>query len=154
MPTPDPERRMLAVYMRRNPTLTAALNTRGAPAGIIMKRDVERYYTTLDAELRWLREQRILDLDADETAALCDALKPPRMNGWRDLRPDRALVSAVRAGISVHGLHHKHQISGEHLVDVLNKLSPLQALAVIDAAERVWQHPDDAGILKTVGLLA
>lgn len=78
------------------------------------------------------------------------------LNGtFLDEHTYRFLLSEVADGIRLSALDRKWHVDGETLVARIAHLSPGQRLAIIDAAERFWQHPEEATdvVLRRVGLV-
>lgn len=104
--------------------------TETATAGATALRDLLRYYETLESELRRVR------LEDAEWMLLRDAL-----NGYvhtPGIRADAALLAQVEDAIQLDGLAKKWETDGDGLLAKLRALTPTQALAVVDAAERWW----------------
>lgn len=124
------------------------------PASLPASQDAEvdrnRYYALLEDE------RRRLDFTVPEAAALVDALRSTVAAG-----PDyrRAICLAVEDAARLEDLAAKWDIEVEPLLEQLAHLSPGQAMAVIDAAERFWERVRETGpasdrstLLHEVGL--
>ncbi|MGE0493303.1 MAG: hypothetical protein AB7S38_29110 [Vulcanimicrobiota bacterium] len=130
----------------------------GRPAStdynLVARRDLERYYAML-----WL-EARGLNFSVGEAALVCDA-----NNGtlWdqAELTAQPTMLWANVAdgirlgGVSNHGLTEQQEAE---LISKLQRLTPGQCLAVVDAVERFWHSPrlnelDTEDLLREVGLI-
>lgn len=109
-----------------NDDLTARRGS--APAGGIARRDLERYYALLRAELG------TVDLSEGEASLVCDA-----NNGvfWESMTA-HLLWAGVSDAIRLEELDTKWGVDGPALVEKLRALTPAQTLAIIDAGERFW----------------
>jgi hypothetical protein len=96
----------------------------------IAKRDLERYYDALRRALQAFSEP--------EASLIVDACK-----AWL-VEPHSAplLWAEVDDAIRGDGLAVKWGVDGSALVARLRALTPFEALAVCDAAERFWRHPE------------
>lgn len=137
------------VNFRPDDRLRAALAARAgddAPLAYVARRDLERYYATLAADLR------AVALTAPEALLIADA---GNGTAW-DAQSARLLWAEVADALD-DGLAEKWRVDGPALVAKLRALSAGQALAVVDAIERAWRHPDrgeDFGAaLRAVGLV-
>lgn len=99
----------------------------GQSATDVARRDLARYYAVLAAELAstvWL---------PGEVAALRDALNGSLL----DTTSYRLLWAEIDDALA-DGLAAKWDVDGPALVAKLRVLTPAQAMAVIDGAERYW----------------
>lgn len=131
--------------------LLAPLQERTTPNGfspdVIAKRDLARYYALLADELRSLDPP----LTVGEACLLMDVL-----NGtFLDEHTYRFLVVEVSDGITLNQVDRKWDVDGPALVARVAAMSPGQRLALVDAAERFWLHPeqDTDELLRRVGLV-
>jgi|GEM_PF-3002657 len=130
------ESRLLAPTLERNysDNLSHALRTQ-----------LERYYATLERELRTVR------LAENETLLLCDLHS---RTDW-DNRSMFLLWLGLEEGLD-EGLAEKWGVDGIALLERLKTLTPAQSLAVVDALER-WRDlkdkTDRRGSLERVGLI-
>lgn len=104
-----------------------ARRTPGQSAGEIARRDLDRYYAILAAELARL------DLSEAEWSAVVDALNGSLL----DANTARLLWAEIDDALP-DGLAGKWGIDGPALVGKLRTLSPAGAMAVVDTAERYW----------------
>lgn len=116
--------------------------------GSIAKRDLERYYALLSAELR------TVDLSEAEAMLICDA-----QNGiLMESHSMRLLWAGIDDAIALDRLDQKWHVDGGPLVAKLRTLSPAQTYAICDAAERFWvrngEHPEESNQerVRAVGL--
>lgn len=130
---------------RLPPLLRQQVRARG-PALDIVPRDLSRYYALLR------RESRRICLTVNEALAICDALNGSRMDAT-----SAAFLWAEIADALPDGLAAKWDIDGPALVARLRALTPAQSLAIVDAVERWWRLPEEAGDnedrLRAVGLI-
>lgn len=98
----------------------------GLSANDVARRDLERYYATL--------EEALPTFSAGEAALLVDALKGSRL----EVRTARLLWATIEDAIRMDGLEEKWGVDGAVLVVRLRALSAFEALAVVDGAERFW----------------
>lgn len=143
----DSTARPAPIQFRPAPALAADLAARAADrlsANQAAARDLERYYHLLRAELR------AVDLAPGEAALICDAA-----NGTLWEPHTLRLLWAEVADALVDGLAAKRGVDGPALVARLRALTPTQAAAVADAAERYWLAPGDDldATLRAVGLV-
>ena len=138
------EPRTVSIYLR--PALETELEARGDNRNHVIHRDLERLYTLYRLALREMK------LTLPEAWFIVDML-----NG--------SLVDAYSAGLlwasaedacALDGLDKKWQVDGKAFVEKLKALSPVQALALVDAAERFWQantgSMDDEDIRRFFGV--
>jgi len=138
------EPRTVSIYLR--PALETELEARGDNRNHVIHRDLERLYTLYRLALREMK------LTLPEAWFIVDML-----NG--------SLVDAYSAGLlwasaedacALDGLDKKWQVDGKAFVEKLKALSPVQALALVDAAERFWQantgSMEDEDIRKLFGV--
>lgn len=113
-------------------------------AGLVAKRDLERYYETLRRSLPTFGSQ--------EALAILDTC-----NGtlWEP-HTVRLIWANVEDAIRLEALDQKWNIDGAALVARLRSLSYAEALAVVDAAERYWcsAEEDADAALAATGLVA
>lgn len=129
------------------PDLGARAGNRSSPS-LVAKRDLERLYHLVDRELERL------NLTEPEASLIVDAL-----NGTLHAPHTVPLLAfGVTDALEHDGLATKWGVNASDLIDKLRALSPLQCLAVVDAAERAWRAiGDGAGRplgeqLRAVGL--
>ena len=125
------------LQFRPDDALLAAVAARsdgGTGANATARRDLERYYAILALDLR------AVALTEGEAMLLADAT-----NGTLFDAPSARLLWAEIADALPDGLAAKWQVDGPALVAKLRALSARQSLAVVDALERAWRHPDHAG---------
>lgn len=139
------------ICFRAAGTLLAALDERSPGDGrsLVAKRDLERYYATLRAELAGV------DLSEAEASAVVDAA-----NGTLfDPPTARLLWAEVDDAVRLNGLDRKWAVDGRALVEKLRSLTASQTLAVADACERFWsavgagEEVETASLLRRVGLV-
>lgn len=97
-------------------------------AGLVAKRDLDRYYETLKRSLPLFPR--------NDALALLDALRGTLWESWN--------VTLLWADIAdAEGLGAKWQIDQDALVARLRGLSYAECLATVDAAERFWLCAED-----------
>lgn len=101
----------------------------GSP-GRVAVRDLDRYYATLAAELRRV------DLSEAEAMLLIDSLNGTMHDTTESL--PTMLWAGVADSIRLDGLAATWDVDGSALIATLQALSPIQAVAVVDAVERWW----------------
>lgn len=113
-----------------------------ARATQIAARDLDRYYTLLQRAMPKFSEP--------EASLIVDAL-----NGTLS-EPHTAhlLWAEIDDAIQLDQLDKKWGVDGPALVQRLRSLSPFEAMAVVDAAERFWLSPNEDGVLRAVGLIS
>lgn len=129
--------------------LMERLQERGESAPLVAGRDVARYYTLLEFELR------TINLTEGEACLIMDAL-----NGCLAAEPPelaRILWAQVEDSLE-DGLAEKWGVTGLTLVLKIKGWSFAQNMACIDAVERAWRSPKlnqigTVDLLKEVGLL-
>ena len=121
------EPRTVSIYLR--PALEAELEARGDNRNHIIHRDLERLYTLYRLALRDVK------LTLPEAWFIVDMLNGRLM----DANTAGLLWASAEDACSMDGLDKKWEIDGKAFVEKLKALSPVQALALADAAERFWQ---------------
>ncbi|MDA8212144.1 MAG: hypothetical protein M0021_09745 [Clostridia bacterium] len=116
------------IHIRSN--LDEQIKSRGSRSTVI-SRDLERLYTLYRRALAEVK------LTIDEACLIVDALNGSLM----DANTARLLWANIADAVSMDGLDEKWSVDGPALVEKLRGLSDIQALAVVDAAERFWQGP-------------
>lgn len=145
----------------RNAEIVAALeaHARAQGAGTGLEAGLEETHAAYRAHRDRLRASLDeLGLDVDGASLIVDAL-----NGHGALAdatghlPGPAMLYAeVADAIKLQGLDRKHGVDGRAFLQRARKWTPLQALAVADAAERFWAAPeaeDTESVLRAVGLV-
>lgn len=108
--------------------ILAQLDERGDNRSYIIRRDLERLYTLYRIALRQIR------LSLEEAMLIVDAL-----NGTLSTADQaRLLWAGIEDAIAYDKLDEKWNVNGKELVEKLKNLNELQAMAIIDAAERFW----------------
>lgn len=122
-------------------------------AGAIARRDLARYYDLL------CRELAAINLTEAEASLICDA-----NNGLEALTivdPGNAgslrahLLTNVSDAVALDGYDIKHRMTEEQATALLERMrrwTPGQVLAVADAVERFWAHPETTTV-QSVGLV-
>jgi hypothetical protein len=122
------EPRTVSIYLR--PELEAEIEARGSNRNHIIHRDLERLYTLYRLALREIK------LTLPEAWFLVDMLNGSLM----DANTAGLLWASAEDACSMDGLDKKWKIDGKVFVEKLKALSHVQALALVDAAERFWQE--------------
>lgn len=108
------------------------VDARGDNRSAVISRDLERYYTLLQRVIKRVR------LSVEEACLIVDAL-----NGILiDANTVQLLWANVADAISLDRLDQKWGIDGQFLIEKLRGLNELQAMALVDAAERFWEKPE------------
>ena len=103
-------------------------------SSVTINRDLERLYAL------YARATREVPLSLDEARLIVDCC-----NGTiHDVNTARMLWASVEDACELDGLDEKWGVDGPGLVERLKNLSQVQALALVDAAERFWSLPDGA----------
>lgn len=124
-------------------------------AGAIARRDLARYYHLI------ARELQALNLTEGEASLICDAnnglgaltlgLEEDRMGGWiRSM-----LLANVNDAVALNAWDKKWGLTEEQAAALLERMrrwTPGQVLAVADAVERFWAHPEMTTV-QSVGLV-
>ncbi len=129
--------------------LAARQDDPGASLGRVAHQCIERYLALLAAELRRV------DLSEAEAMLLLD-----RLNGVLHETPESIptmLWAGVDDSIARDGLDRTWGVDGPALVAKLRALSPVQAVAVVDACERYWvtvgrgetPSPESVGLVRS-----
>jgi len=138
------EPRSVSIYLR--PVLEAEIEARGDNRNHIIHRDLERLYTLYRLALREVK------LTLPECWFLVDMLNGSLM----DANTAGLLWASAEDACALDGLDKKWQVDGKAFVEKLKALSPVQALALADAAERFWQantgSMDDEDIRRFFGV--
>ncbi|MDD3654996.1 MAG: hypothetical protein PHO01_12620 [Desulfotomaculaceae bacterium] len=121
------EPRTVSIYLR--PELEAELEARGSNRNHIIHRDLERLYTLYRLALREVK------LTLPECWFIADMLNGSLVDAYSA----GTLWASAEDACALDGLDKKWQVDGKALVKKLKALSPVQALALVDAAERFWQ---------------
>lgn len=125
----------------RDVEIERELAARGDNPNLVAKRDLERYYALL--------RQSLPTFSRSEASLIVDAL-----NGTL-IEPHTArLLWAAIDDALYDGLAEKWGVDGLALVARLRRLTPFEALAVVDAAERYWRDHEAADALERVGLVS
>jgi hypothetical protein len=111
----------------------------------VARRDLERYYETLDAELRRTR------LTEAEALAICDTLS----GTWTDAESGQMLWADLEDAVA-DGIGDSWSVDLPALAARLQALGPAAQVAICDAVER-WRirsdEEDFRAALRTVGLV-
>ncbi len=110
--------------------LDEQIRSRGNRSTVI-SRDLERLY------ILYRRALTSVKLTTEEACLIVDVLNGSMM----DANTARMLWANIADAVSMNGLGKKWSVDGPALVEKLRSLSDIQAMAVIDAAERFWQGP-------------
>lgn len=114
------------------PETEKAIFSRGDNRSQIINRDLGRLYELYD---RAIKE---VPLSLDEARLIVDCCNATVY----DARTATMLWGSVEDACQLDGLDEKWGIDGPVLVEKLKGLTQLQALALVDAAERFWALPD------------
>ena len=137
-----------AVSFWMQPELGKKISERGDNRTLVIHRDLERLYTLYRLALREVK------LTLPECWFLVDMLNGTIM----DANTAGLLWASAEDACALDGLDKKWKIDGKVFVEKLKALSRVQALALVDAAERFWQAntgtatADDEDIKKFFGV--
>lgn len=134
----------ISFYIRS--PLREELDLRGSNRSSVINRDLERLYALYH---RAIREVPIVEAEA---YLICDSLNGSLL----DANTAQALWAGIADSIRLDGLDVKWQVDGPALVEKLRGLNALQAMALVDAAERFWVLPTgdrDTGIRKLFSIV-
>lgn len=120
----------LAVHVRKS--ILDDVISRGA-SSVSLNRDLERLYAL------YARAIRETPLELNEALLIVNALNGTIM----EANTAPFLFAKIEDEINFNGLAEKWEINGPALVEALKGLTQLQALALVDAAERFWNIPED-----------
>ena len=121
--------------------LEEELSLRGDNRSNIINRDLERLYTL------YRRAIREVPLTMAEACLIADSLNGSMM----DANTAQVLWAGIADSIRLDGLAEKWDVDGPALVEKMQGLSALQAMALVDAAERFWEMenvPLEEGVRK------
>lgn len=129
----------ISFYIRS--PLEEELDLRGGNRSSIINRDLERLYTL------YRRAIREVSLTMAEACLIVDSLNGSIM----DANTAQVLWAGIADSIRLDGLDKKWDVDGPALVEKLQGLNVLQAMALVDAAERFWEMenvPFEEGVRK------
>lgn len=136
--------RNISIWLRAE--LDTELQKRGDNRTQIITRDLDRLYTSYRRALKEVR------LSLAEASLIVDALNGVMM----DANSAVLLWAEIADAVQLDGLDKKWTVDGTALVDKLRGLSNIQALAIIDAAERFWARHEqwdlETGVRECFGL--
>jgi hypothetical protein len=119
--------------------LKAALLKRGDNTGAVGLRDLQRYYALLNYHLLEFA------LTAGEANLICEVLQDYCFE--TDPEQARMIWRRINDAMESNQLHQKWRVNGEALISKLQRLTHLQAMALVDAVERYWlraqSHPQE-----------
>lgn len=110
--------------------LLEKINARGNSRSRVIQRDLDRYYGLLERALKRAK------LSVKEACLIADVLNGTVI----DARTAGMFWAEVEDGIELEGYDEKWGVDGQALVEKLKNLNELQAMAIIDAAERFWTN--------------
>ena len=135
-----------AVSFWMQPELEKEIEERGDNRTLVIHRDLERLYTLYRLALREVK------LTLPEAWFLVDMLNGSLVDAYTA----GTLWASAEDACALDGLDKKWQVDGKAFVEKLKALSHVQALALVDAAERFWQAntgtADDEDIKKFFGV--
>jgi len=111
------------------PELEKEIGARGDNRSFVIHRDMERLYALYGRSLREV------GLSLPEAWFLADMLNGSLM----DATSASLLWASAEDACALDGLDGKWELDGKAFVEKLKGLSSIQAMALIDAAERFWQ---------------
>ncbi|MEW8957836.1 MAG: hypothetical protein AB2448_01800 [Moorella sp. (in: firmicutes)] len=125
-----PQHNKIAIYIPDH--LLAEISTRGDNRSGIISRDLERLYTL------YRRALAQVTLSVEEACLIVDALNGAKF----EADTARLLWAEIEDACNLDHLDEKWQVDGQALVQKLRELNEIQALALVDAAERFWEASD------------
>lgn len=132
------EPRTVSIYLR--PEMEAELVSRGNNRNHIIHRDLDRLYTL------YRRAVKEVPLTYAEACLLVDVLNGALM----DANSAHLLWAEIEDGCRLDKIDQRWDIDGKALVEMLRSLSAFHCMALIDAAERFWNLPDEERDLQNV----
>ena len=120
----------LGVYIQDDTQKEITL--RGENRSYIINRDLGRLYAL------YRRALKEVELTDEELRLIVDVLNGSAM----DARSAGMLWASIEDACNLDGVDSKWEVDGKALVKKLEGLSPLQCLAIVDAAERFWADED------------
>lgn len=117
----------VAIYLPDS--LLEEISARGDNRSGTISRDLERLYTL------YSRALATVQLEFNQAYLIVDALNGVLI----DANTAKLLWAEIEDAINLDHLDQKWQVDGKALVEKLRGLNEIQAMAVIDAAERFWQ---------------
>jgi hypothetical protein len=114
-----------SIYVQGN--MDTQIKSRGGRSTVV-SRDLERLYTLYSRALKQI------DLTVEEGCLIVDSLN----STLHDADSARMLWGGIEDSIELDGLAEKWAVDGPALVEKLKGLNEIQALAIVDAAERFW----------------
>ena len=124
----------VGIYLR--PETEKELSARGENRSHVIARDLDRFYTL------YRRAIREVSLAEKEACLLVDALNGVIL----DASTAQHLWAEIEDAIKLDGLAEKWDVDGPALVGKLRGLNALQAMALVDGAEKVWQTASRIGL--------
>lgn len=121
-----------------------------------IEEDLGRYYLMLGETLRAMRFTR------EEAMMMCDICKEAAVfrHSINTLSAAPLILYAnLRDGILLDQINEKWKVDGEAFLERVQRFTPLEAMAILDAIERfwiqskVWLEPDFNQLLIQVGLV-
>lgn len=112
----------------------------------VVRRDLDRLYTL------YRRALARVELTENEAWLVADAMNGTLM----DATTAPFLWASVEDTIQLNKLDKKWNVDGAKLVEKLRRLSDIEALAIVDAAERFWvgnMRGEDGDVKKYFGVL-
>lgn len=121
------ESRTVSIWLR--PETDEEVSSRGDSRSFVITRDLERLYTLYGRALR------VVELSVSEAWFIVDMLNGTIM----DANAAGLLWASAEDACALDGLDEKWKLDGKAFVQKLKNLSGIQAMALVDAAERFWQ---------------
>lgn len=121
------------ISLRIDDELLMAVESRGTNRSEVIRRDLSRLYRLYERALLQV------DLSVQEALLIVDAL----ISAYSTADDAAMLWADVEDAIRLDRLDQKFGVDGEKLVEKLRGLSEIQAMALIDAAERFWIQKGD-----------
>ncbi len=125
-----PQHNKIAIYLPD--PLLAEVSSRGDNRSGIISRDLERLYTL------YRRALAQVPLTVEEACLIVDALNGAKL----EADTARLLWAEIEDACHLDHLDEKWQVDGRALVQKLRELNEIQAMALVDAAERFWEASD------------
>ena len=128
----------VGIYLR--PETEKELSARGENRSHVIARDLDRFYNLCR---RAIRE---VPLSEKEACLIVDTLNGVIL----DAGTAQYLWAEVEDSVKLNNLAEKWGVDGPALVEKLRDLNALQAMALVDGAERFWQMSDRMGLEEGV----
>jgi hypothetical protein len=129
------------ISISNSPAVMAQVLSRGPAKSTIINRDLERLYQSYDMALS------TTELTQSEAMLICDCCN----GSLFDAKSARMLWASIEDSCSLDGLDIKWEVDAKELIEKIRNLPAFTRMAIIDAAERIWNMDGDfADNAKTI----